>query len=56
MTDSGDPPGGDSIDRFTDLMRKLIRVPKEEVLKREREYKAKRRRQRSRVAPRRKAG
>lgn len=51
-----DPSGREGMARFQNLLGKLLKVPKEEVLKKEREYKQKRRRQRARVAPRRKAG
>lgn len=51
-----DPSGREGLARFSSLLGRLLKVPKEELLKKEREYKAKRRRQRARVAPRRKAG
>lgn len=51
-----DPSGREGLARFKTLLGRLLKVPKEEVLKKEQQYKALRRRQRSRVAPRRKAG
>ena len=44
-----------TIDRFKNLLGRLMRVPKDEVLRKERQEKEKRRRQRTRVAPRRKS-
>jgi hypothetical protein len=50
-----DPPNGDAmLDRFKTVLGKLLRVPKAEVLRMERAAKTKRRRQRTRAAPRRK--
>ena len=51
-----DPPTGDEmLERFKTTLGKLMQVPKAEVLRLERAQKAKRRRQRTRVAPRRKS-
>jgi hypothetical protein len=51
-----DPPTGDEMmARFKTTLGKLLRVPKDELLRLERAQKEKRRRQRARVAPRRKA-
>jgi hypothetical protein len=44
------------LERFKTTLGKLVQVPKEDVLRLERVQKAKRRRQRTTVAPRRKAG
>jgi hypothetical protein len=50
------PNGDEMLARFKATLSKLVRVPKSEVLRLERAQKAKRRRQRTRVALRRKAG
>lgn len=52
-----DPPTGDEmLERFKTTLGKLVQVPKDAVVRLERAKKAKRRRQRTHVAPRRKAG
>jgi hypothetical protein len=49
------PTGDEMLERFKTTLGKLLRVPKDEVLRMEGAAKAKRRRQRTRAAPRRKA-
>lgn len=52
-----DPPNGDEMmEKFKATLDKLVEVPKAELLRLERAQKRKRRRQRTHVAPRRKAG
>lgn len=54
MTDP--PTGNEMLERFRQSLAKLVRVPKDEVLRLERAQKEKRRRQRTSVATRPKAG